>query len=442
MKIPVGHNYLFLIIVSLSFLFACQVSDGSQDGTATAVDENSASADRLVDNEGNSDNSGQSGLETDPSSAYELPPMDGKTIEVADNSELSSALANAREGDILVLSPGTYSGTVQIDKRIMLTSRYHTTGDPQYVAQTVIQSASPDLELIGNASGAIIKGLTFKGGNNGVKAYVEGTYVVENRFENIGKDSMSLEDVGGIIHSNVFISGAVPSDDAIDADGPGKSLIANNEIRDYDDDGIEIRNFDYNGPLLTVEIRNNYISGSGEDAIQIIDYPADSARRFIIANNLLKDSFWVGLGLMSEGDTVEDPSKETGSADVSEKVHVFGNTIVGNKFGISGGDNMVVVNNIIADNQDAGVYEINGDSQVAHNLFYNNGVDAYLSNVDEDTTMHADPKLNADFTLQSTSPAIDAGTAEFDFQNEPVLNIAGFSGAAPDLGAFEFVPQK
>jgi hypothetical protein len=47
----------------------------------------------------------------------------------------------------------------------------------------------------------------------------------------------------------------------------------------------------------------------------------------------------------------------------------------------------------------------------------------------ETHTIFADPKLNYDYTLQSDSPAINAG-----------INIGfPYSGNAPDIGAFEFI---
>ena len=61
------------------------------------------------------------------------------------------------------------------------------------------------------------------------------------------------------------------------------------------------------------------------------------------------------------------------------------------------------------------------------------------SNLDSDTTLFADPLLDAEFRLQPASPAINAGTSFYQWQGETVLDIPGteFSGAAPDLGAYE-----
>jgi len=55
-----------------------------------------------------------------------------------------------------------------------------------------------------------------------------------------------------------------------------------------------------------------------------------------------------------------------------------------------------------------------------------------------------DPKFvdlaSGDFTLQSNSPAIDAGTAFFEWNGTTVVDLSSseYNGSAPDMGAFEF----
>jgi PKD repeat protein len=58
-------------------------------------------------------------------------------------------------------------------------------------------------------------------------------------------------------------------------------------------------------------------------------------------------------------------------------------------------------------------------------------------NLDADP-LFADP-TNGDYTLQAGSPAIDAGTAYFQWQGRVVVDLApeDYLGAAPDVGAFE-----
>jgi hypothetical protein len=88
--------------------------------------------------------------------------------------------------------------------------------------------------------------------------------------------------------------------------------------------------------------------------------------------------------------------------------------------------------------------EVDGDSIAAYNLFWNNGTDNQGSNVDSSTTLSADPLLDSEYHLQQGSPAIDAGTAYFEWGGETVLDLpsSAYSGSAPDLGMYEVVTES
>ena len=89
-----------------------------------------------------------------------------------------------------------------------------------------------------------------------------------------------------------------------------------------------------------------------------------------------------------------------------------------------------------------GIKNVSGDSLVAYSLFWGNGQNVGNSNVDAGTTLNQDPLLLDSLKLAEGSPAIDAGTASYEhgaFVFE--LDASEFSGAAPDLGAIEFVPE-
>ena len=132
----------------------------------------------------------------------------------------------------------------------------------------------------------------------------------------------------------------------MDLDNTCDPLVEDNVIIGNGDDGIEIRLHPYVGPTLTIIIRNNLISCNEEDGIQIIEHhnqPLPTDRVLWIENNLILNSFDAGLGLMDDGDTVEDFR----AANIEEPINVIGNTFVNNPYGISGGDNLVAVNNLI-----------------------------------------------------------------------------------------------
>jgi hypothetical protein len=124
---------------------------------------------------------------------------------------------------------------------------------------------------------------------------------------------------------------------------------------------------------------------------------------------------------------------------VQNSGHIFNNTLIGNQYGITGGASVVAVNNIISGTSFTAMRNLIGDSIVSYSLFWNNGINYENSNIDLVTTILSDPLIDADYSLIPGSPAIDAGTAVFEWKDEMVLDIPPemFSGTAPDIGAIE-----
>ena len=106
---------------------------------------------------------------------------------------------------------------------------------------------------------------------------------------------------------------------------------------------------------------------------------------------------------------------------------------------LTGGDNLIALNNLFVNSANLGMKEVDGASIAAYNLFWNNGTHDQGSNLDLATTLFADPLFDADVRLLPGSPAIDAGIAFFEWQGETVLDLpsSAFFGKAPDLGAYE-----
>jgi len=361
------------------------------------------------------------------------PPPSGAIRVPEDYATIQGGVNAAGDGDLVLVGPGTYSGGINISgKSITLASHYHTTLDPSFIDQTTIDGGSPAISVAATATGTVIKGLRFTRGSKSIQFFSHGSSI-ENHFDNTGSDAISFERVGGIAIGNVCFS---PSDECIDVDHPESDVLIENNVMDFSgDDGIEIRNGNYSGALVTITIRDNIITGSGEDGIQIIDYSANSDRMFIIERNLIRNSTDVGLGLMDNGETREDFR----AASVPERIHVFSNTFDSNTYGITGGDNLVALNNLFVNSATLGMKGVDGGSIAAYNLFWNNGVDDEQSNLDLGTTVFADPLLDIDSRLLLGSPAIDAGTAFFEWQGQFVLDLpdSAYVGIAPDLGAFE-----
>ena len=181
---------------------------------------------------------------------------------------------------------------------------------------------------------------------------------------------------------------------------------------------------------------------------------AGGALLFDATGNLIANCRFVGIGLMGNAITKEDYS----GADIIETIRVYNNTIYGNDYGISGGDNLAAYNNIIANSTTRGVWQVRGpagaSSVVAYTLFYNNGTDAEQSTLGAGNLFGQNPLFASapnpgpdgiwktaddDFrglVLQAGSPAIDAG----DDLICPVIDLRGVSrpqGLKCDIGAFE-----
>jgi len=222
---------------------------------------------------------------------------------------------------------------------------------------------------------------------------------------------------------------------AIDLDGTVDILIENNILENNNDDGIEIRLHAYTGTTVYNIIRNNLIYGNGEDGIQIIDYPDSSSRILIIERNLIYNNDMAGIGCMSDGNTQENYE----GAPIPESILLFNNTIDGHSHGITGGYNLVAVNNIVTNCTAIGAKNVTGNSIMAYGLFHGNGSDAVNSNVEPSRTILSDPMFSNDYSLLGDSPCIDAGTPVFVWHSDTVLNLTpdDYFGPDPDLGAVE-----
>ncbi|MEN8181343.1 MAG: right-handed parallel beta-helix repeat-containing protein, partial [Myxococcota bacterium] len=364
----------------------------------------------------------------------------GATLEVpGDYASIQEAHDAAASGDLILLAPGLYQENPILSKAVTLASWFATTGDESYIETTLLDGMgrAAAIEVPSSAEdGATIAGLTIQNADDGLAVRAK-IHLVRNRIR-WTSDGVDYEDgSGGTCRYNLFEEN---SDDGIDPDSAVDIVIEHNTIRNNGGDGIEIRLQPYTGPTLDYVIRHNRIYGNQEDGIQLIDYDRITNRRFEISHNAIYDNAEAGLGMMSGANTRENYE----GASIEERIYVIGNTFRGNNHGMTGGDNAVVLNNLFVGHPVLALKNVDGNSEVAFNMFHDNAAVASNSNLDAATNFSVDPLLGADLDLVAESPAIDAGTAFYTWQGLTVLDldVTDYSGAAPDLGAFEWVPGR
>jgi len=359
-------------------------------------------------------------------------PEDYKTIQEAINAALSS--------DVVLVAPGTYRVSLKIEaKTLTLASRHLTSGDPKDIEATILDGGNERGKLgkgavitVGKKTGHAtrITGFTIRNGNDGISCAATIT-IEHNRFLNNG-DAIDYEGGGGVCRDNFFEANR---DDAVDLDGPCAVTIENNTIRNNRDDGIEMRLHPYKGPRLVTVIRNNRILGNGEDGIQLIDYEDLSDRLVVIEGNVIAGSAMAAIGCMDKGNTKEDYR----AAEIPEKIYLFNNTLLDNEYGLTGGANMVVANNIIARTKNIAVKGCAGNSVLSHNLLWANGKSTEGSSPDPATTIEKDPLLDDAFRPRPGSPPINAGIPIRPLIEKDLSDYSErpYQGSSPDLGALE-----
>jgi hypothetical protein len=367
---------------------------------------------------------------------------DSATFRVpADHPTIQAAIDAAQDGDTVLVSPGTYHESLRIGgKNVRLVSEFDSTGNKDIVRKTILDGAKIDADgrvqvlnqiiLVEPDAGpnTEIVGFTIRNGDDGISCQAD-VRIAHNYFTG-NDDAIDYEGGGGLCEYNKFEKN---TDDGVDYDDDCDATVVHNEIVDNEDDGIEIRFQPYRGKQLQLTIRDNIITGNGEDGIQIIDYPELSDRRVRIERNLIANNAMAGIGLMSDAISDEDYR----GADVPEPIEIVNNTIAGNEFGLVGGDNLVAINNIIRGNKRLGMKKVDGGSVASHNLFWANGTDFDdASNVRDEHTLLADPQLDENHRPRAGSPCLGAGVATFATP-KGVIVIEGSATAATtcDLGA-------
>ena len=350
-----------------------------------------------------------------------------------DYPTIQSAIDASSPGDTVLVASGIYNENVIIDWSVSLVAQSFDRADPRNNT-TILDGGGGTVISVksGITPAPSLTGLVIRDGLDGI--LVRSPILLDHSYLTGNVDSFqAVSGAGGVVSDNVFEASI---DDAIDMNHPIANLtIEDNEIVQSGGDGIEIRLTD--DPIAdtaVIAIRGNRIVQSRADGVQFIDYFEDTNRIFIIERNLIRDSGKAGIGMTDNAESGEDFR----AASIRERIHVFHNTFVGNDHGISGGDDLIALNNIFQGHV-LGLKNVDADSIASYNLFWGNTTDFQGSSVVVATSRFADPLLDGTDGLGAGSPAIDSGIARFVWRGEVVMDQppSSYKGAAPDLGWFE-----
>ena len=359
----------------------------------------------------------------------------------ADYPTIQSAIDAASDRDTILVAPGLYNESVRIHgKSIVLVSEHYLTGDMDVIDNTVISGS--DSAFVMSIGGdmeqrPVIHGFTLRDGSDGITATVPFD-LFHCHITETG-DGIDYEGGGGLVRHCRFTQNR---DDGIDLDYAVAVRIEQCVISNNGDDGIEIRlqpfsmgPNPYEGDTLHSVIRCNLIEGNGEDGIQFIGYDEETARTFRIEGNFIIDNAMAGVGCMDGHNTREDYS----AAPLLESILVRNNTFIGNDYHLSGGANVLGVNNLFVGAETISVKNVVGNSSLTYNLFWDNRADAVGSNIDTERTLYVDPQLRSDARPRRNSPVINAGVADLEWQGRRIriLPAQEYRGPAPDIGAWQ-----
>jgi len=338
-------------------------------------------------------------------------------------ASIQLAVNASSSGDTIIIAAGTYFEGVVINNKDLFISGAG-------VGATIIDGPNGGfaLTLNGTTAATNISGLSITGSYDGIQANSPFTLSTCSVYGNT-HDGISLENNSGgrISGCEIYNNG----DDGIDIDNRVDVIIEYNNIHtngsanENGQDGIELRLHNNNNIPVTLQIiiRFNYINFNAEDGIQIIDHSANATNRNIqIYRNVICENERAGIGLMDSGDTDEDYR----AASIMEPISVINNTIYGNNHGISGGDNMTAINNLVVNNTAVGIKGINGGSTVNYNMIFGSPILQLTSNNGGNNIYGVDPLLDANKVPLANSPAIDAGDPSCMQGNGTICDIGAF----------------
>ncbi len=359
----------------------------------------------------------------------------------------------AAESDTVLVAPGTYFENLDLrEKSITLASHYLTTADTTYIHETVIDAQKNGKmginiqnEEVGHEvsiAGLTVQNATFKltiGEGYGIrckntKAHFEWLVIQKNSPTGF---SCSMSDIvidNTLISNNRLYSyGKAFSAHTCNVTMTNTCVINNSvdygiNFQNCDSvlcDNILVKNNSDIGILCTASnatIKNSVIADNGEhdlsagsNDITIINSVIYSQKEYYERNIICSDCTVRFINSIIWDNTKDEQISVPWELPSNPKATlIFSNSII--KGGLDG------------------IVAYYPSSEMKADIF----TEGELYEFDP---LFIDPE-NGDFHLQENSPAIDTGTAYFEWDGEIILDLQPeeYYGAAPDIGAYEYDP--
>jgi hypothetical protein len=364
-------------------------------------------------------------------------PGGGSVIRVPeDQPSIQAGVDAAGDGDLVLVAPGFYFEKVELEaRRITVASWYLVSRDVDHRAATVISGRGAAFEVVAPPGEDVdpgevrIVGFTIRNAKFGVVARDAPVRVEENRIYSNADHAIVAFNAPLVVTGNSIRD---------HRDGVGivlngsSTLVAEDNRFDRNRTAVFAALPGHEGPPLDIVVRGNRITRHTEGGVTLVVYFPDTGRRIRVERNVFDRNLGVALGCRDRRASYAP----TDGVEFLDPVFVVHNTFVRNEFGVVGGNNVVLLNNLFVETTAVAVQRLRERSVMQRNGFWRNGEDSF--DVPRSRRLRAaNPKLDRDFRLESGSPAIDAGLGSFVHDGVTVLPLGEVSGEAPDLGAFE-----
>lgn len=319
---------------------------------------------------------------------------------------IQSAIDASASDSWIVVSPGIYREPVKVSgKSVQLVSCMHLNGDAYFAESTIIESPEGNGVTVDfkSESNLYLAGMRIQNSKVGIAS--ASTITVES-CEILDND-LGVRMSGGTAMIQKTLIARNKTDGVRYADATA-SMIEYSRIIENGGNGIVVIITPYDKVLYRTVIRRNEIMNNGLSGILFEDQPIATNREFRIENNFLIKNARAGIEVHVEQ---QDPLNPVALGPrTKDPVFVINNTLSENDFGVLGGGNLKLINNIVSASTTAGIKDLKMHSIVDRNLFWKNKENSIESNFDLNANMEADPMfVGEDYTLSMRSPARGKG---------------------------------